>query len=98
MKKTNTFGKIMTREESVPDTEAYYTASVIETVLLVERQIADQWHRTENLQISPYRHSQPVFNKGAVAFNGGRVVFSTNSARAIGIHGRNYEPHNLHKK
>ena len=38
MKKTDNFEKIMTWEESILDIEAYYTATVIGTVLLVERQ------------------------------------------------------------
>ena len=51
-----------------PDFETYYTATVIKTVWHRQRnRHSDQWTRTENPELAPYKYGPLIFGEGAKA-------------------------------
>lgn len=51
-------------EHTLPDFKAYYNASVIKTVLFLQKGWhTNQWNRIENLEINLYIYSRLIFDK-----------------------------------
>lgn len=69
---------------SLPGFKTYFIARVIHTMQYWGRgRCIDQWNRTKNPEIVPYRYAQLIFDKGVNSFIGGGVAFSTNYAGVV---------------